>query len=488
MPNRQVRARQRQSVADANARDDWLDRELGDCAFNDERLGKRFRSLLEQLSSSPGGSIPLVCQDWANTKAAYRFLDNDRVSEAQILAGHFEATRDRFEATDGPILVLHDTTEFSFKRGDVDAVGITRKCVAGAYRDGAIRYYAACGTLMHSSLAVTTEGLPLGLAAIKFWNRQKFKGTNALKKKINPTRVPIEEKESIRWLDNLRHSTTLLGDPARCVHIGDRESDIYELFCTAQDVGTHFLLRTCVDRLAGDGTHTIAAEMAETHCRGLHRVEVLDRHGAASQAVLELKFRRVRVLPPIGKQSRYPALDLTVLHATERSKPSGRDRIDWKLITDLPVTSRAEAIEKLRWYAMRWKIETFHKILKSGCHAEQSKLRTAERLVNLLATFCILSWRSFWLTMLNRSTRDARPTLAFTPLEIDLLNRLAAGHRKVNSSRQSLKSCLIQLACLGGYLSRAGDAPPGNTVIWRGMSRLTDIEIGFLLGTQHVGN
>ena len=132
--------------------------------------------------------------------------------------------------------------------------------------------------------------------------------------------------------------------------------------------------------------------------------------------------------------------------------------------------------------------QTFHKILKYGCHAEQSKLRTAERLVNLLATFCILSWRSFWLTMLNRSTRDARPTLAFTPLEIDLLNRLAAAHPKVNSSRQSLKSCLIQLACLGGYLNRAGDAPPGNTVIWRGMSRLTDIEIGFLLGTQHVGN
>ena len=121
--------------------------------------------------------------------------------------------------------------------------------------------------------------------------------------------------------------------------------------------------------------------MAETCCRGLHRVEVLDRHGAVSEAILELKFRRVRVLPPIGKQSRYPALDLTVLHATERGKPRGRDRIDWKLITDLPVGSRVEAIEKLQWYAQRWKIETLHKILKSGCHAEQSKLRTAERLV-----------------------------------------------------------------------------------------------------------
>jgi hypothetical protein len=269
-----------------------------------------------------------VCQDWANTKAAYRFLDNDRVSEAQILAGHFEAARDRFEATDGPILVLHDTTEFSFKRGDVDAVGITRKCVAGAYRDGAIRYYAACGILMHSSLAVTTEGLPLGLAAIKFWNRQKFKGTNALKKKINPTRVPIEEKESIRWLDNLRQPTTLLGDPARCVHIGDHESDIYELFCTAQDAGTHFLLRTCVDRLAGDGTHTIAAEMEEVRCKGLHRVQVLDRKGNPSEAILELKFRRVRVLPPIGPSSRYQGDSLlNALAASIRADDDGLARI-----------------------------------------------------------------------------------------------------------------------------------------------------------------
>jgi hypothetical protein len=365
-----------------------------------------------------------VCQDWANTKAAYRFLDNDRVSEAEILAGHFHATRDRAKATTGPILVLHDTTEFSYKREDVEAVGKTRINIAGAYNDGRLRLYTACGILMHSSLAVTTDGLPLGLTAIKFWSREKFKGANALKKKINPTRVPIEEKESIRWLENLRQSSALLSDAARCVHIGDRESDIYELFCAAKDEGTHFLLRTCVDRLAGKGEHTIATEMAETRCKGLHRIEVRDRRGEVSEAVLEIKFRRTRVLPPIYKQGRYPALDLTVLHATERGKPRGRDRIDWKLITDLPVTSRAEAIEKLQWYALRWKIETFHKILKSGCRAEQSKLRTAERLVNLLATFCILSWRIFWLTMLNRSTRQAKPTLAFTLLEIDLLNRL----------------------------------------------------------------
>ncbi len=467
----------------------WVDQELSGAVFADERLGKRLRSLLEQLAQSPGDSIPLVCQDWANTKAAYRFLDNDRVNEADILAGHFEATADRAASTDGPLLVLHDTTEFSYQRDDIEALGKTRINIAGVYRDGTPRYYTACGILMHSSLVVTPEGLPLGLAAIKFWSRKKFKGANALKKKINPTRVPIEEKESIRWLQNLEQSTARLNDPARCVHIGDRESDIYELFCKAQETGTQFLLRTCVDRRAGDGSTTIAEEMAEVPCKGRHRIEVRDRRGRVSEVILELTYRNIKILPPADKQRRCPALTLTVLHAIERGKPRGRDPIVWKLVTNLPIHSRAEAIEKLEWYALRWKIETFHKILKSGCQAERSKLRTAERLVNLLALFCILSWRIFWLTMLNRATESAKPSLAFTPQEIDILARLAADRQRTAVRRSpTIQSCLRQLARLGGYLDRTYDPPPGNIVIWRGMSRLSDIALGFKLGAQVVGN
>jgi hypothetical protein len=489
MPKKPVQARRRRSVAEANESESWIDEEVAGAAFADRRLGRRFRALLGQLSSSPGGAIPLACQDWANTKAAYRFLDNDRVSEAEILAGHFEATRERAAVTSGPVLVLHDTTEFSYKREDVEAVGKTRINIAGAYRDGTPRLYTACGILMHSSLAVTTEGLPLGLTAIKFWSRKKFKGANALKKKINPTRVPIEKKESIRWLENLAQSTELLGAPQHCVHIGDRESDIYELFCKAQEAGTQFLFRTCVDRLTGDGTVTIAAQMREVRCKGLHRVEVRDRRGNTSEAVLELRYRKIQVLAPLYKQGRYPPLDLTVLHATERGKPRGRDPIDWKLITNLSVNSRAEAIEKLEWYALRWKIEVFHKILKSGCQAEQSKLRTAERLVNLLAMFCILSWRIFWLTMINRAAPNAKASLALTALEIELLQRLfPTPDARQRTRPPPLQSCLLQLARLGGYLNRRGDAPPGNTVMWRGMARLTDIEIGFQMGAQLVGN
>ncbi len=187
---------------------------------------------------------------------------------------------------------------------------------------------------MHSSLAVTVEGLPLGLAAIKFWTRSKFKGANALKKKINPTRVPIEAKESVRWLENLQQSTQLLGAPSRCVHIGDRESDIYELFCVAQESGTKFLVRTCVDRLAGDGQHTIAAAMRPIKVKAIHQVGVRDAKGMVSQATVRVKYHRLRVYPPIGKQKEYPPLMLTVIYAQEGSTPRGRERIDWRLITN----------------------------------------------------------------------------------------------------------------------------------------------------------
>ncbi len=306
-----------------------------------------------------GDSIPLACRDWANTKAAYRFFSNDRVSDADILAGHFDATRRRVGATTGPILVLQDTTEFSFHREHPEKIGQTCRVNSGPDKDGSFRMHTVCGLLMHASLAVTIEGLPLGLGAIKVWTRTNFKGTAAVKRKVNPTRVPIEQKESIRWLDNLRRATDLFGDPGRCIHIGDRESDIDELFCLTQELGTHFLVRTCVDRLALDGNTTVDNVMDEVAVQGVHTVEVRDGTGHVSMAEVELTYRSLRVFPPIGKQRRYPALTLTVPHARERETPADRPRIDWKLLTDPPVLSREAAIEKLRWYAVRWKAKCF---------------------------------------------------------------------------------------------------------------------------------
>src|SRR5260370_29075548 len=125
MLDKHVRLRRRSSVADATVNGDWVDGELADCTFKDERIGKRFRLLLQQMGANPGGSIPLACQDWASTKAAYRFLDNDRVEEAEVLAGHFGATHARTAASTGPLLVLHHTTHFVSTRDAHGSIGIT---------------------------------------------------------------------------------------------------------------------------------------------------------------------------------------------------------------------------------------------------------------------------------------------------------------------------------------------------------------------------
>ena len=458
------------------------------CQIGDERLGKRARTMIGQMAARVGASIPSACQDWANTKAAYRFFSNEAVSGTEILGGHFAAARERMAVAGERVLVLHDTTEFSCQRESESALGLLKRLPGRRDQYGRLREITPRGILMHSSLVATPEGLPLGLAAIRFWTRKRFKGCNALKGKVNPARAPIEQKESFRWLENIRQATALANDPADCVHIGDRESDIHELFCTAAELRTHFLVRTCVDRLAGPEGETIADAMGRASIRGVHRIAFKDRKGADCEAVLEIKFRQIKVHPPIGKQSRYPALRLTVIHALERGTPEGRERIEWKLVTSLPVGTRAEAVEKLDWYAMRWKTGIFHKILKSGCKAEESGLRTSERLASFIALCCIVSWRIFWMTMPRRIAPDASPAAALSETEILLLDTLAKAKPAAPPTDGTLADYLLTIARLGGCLARASDPPPGNIVLWRGLSRLTDIQLGFSLGSQLVGN
>jgi Transposase DNA-binding len=140
----------------------WIDGEAAGSTFKDERLGRRFKTLLKRIGGAMGESIPLVCQDWANTKAAYRFFSNYRVSEEDILGGHFQSTRARFAASEGPILVLQDTTEFTYQRERPELIGLTKSINTGKDKAGRLRKHAVCGILMHSSLAVTTDGLRWG--------------------------------------------------------------------------------------------------------------------------------------------------------------------------------------------------------------------------------------------------------------------------------------------------------------------------------------
>ncbi len=266
----------------------------------------------------------------------------------------------------------------------------------------------------------------------------------------------------------------------------------------ADAFATHFLTTHLPDRapdILAARVNSLLIEAGEVPrdqwpVRGEHEVEVRDGHGRASTARVSLRFRRMTVHPPVAKRTRYPALPLTVIHADERGTPADRDPVRWRLLTDLPVADLASAVEKLDWYALRWSSETYHKVLKSGCQAEQAKLRTAERLTNLLAVLCVVGWRVFWLTMMNRATPEAPAESVLTRTEIEILDRVAATPRESEQPvvNRTVSHYLVEIAKLGGYLARAKDPPPGNMVLWRGLTRLTDIHRGFELNSGVVGN
>jgi hypothetical protein len=202
-----------------------------------------------------------------------------------------------------------------------------------------------------------------------------------------------------------------------------------------------------VDRVAGDGSTLISKLLAQAPVQGHYCLPVTNKQGKQREAKLAIKFLSLVVHPPEYKKRAYPELTLTAIEARERGPVKNAERIVWKLLTNLPVHSLRSAIEKLSWYALRWKIETFHKILKSGCRAEESRLRTAERLVNFLAICCILSWRVFWLTMLHRAAPRLQASVVFTPAELQLLQCVHPTPVGVNPS---LEGCLLQVAKLGG--------------------------------------
>jgi Transposase DNA-binding len=168
MGSRSQKSDQATEISDVYERSDsvpidhWTAREVDETAFKDLRLGRRFGQLLRQVGDGMGESIPFACQDWANTKAAYRFFANDRVEEYEILSGHFAATRARYDTCGGTILLIQDTTEFSYQRVAPHLVGMTKSVNSGQDKRGRLRHHAVCGIMMHSTLAVTTDGLPLG--------------------------------------------------------------------------------------------------------------------------------------------------------------------------------------------------------------------------------------------------------------------------------------------------------------------------------------
>ncbi len=448
--------------------------------FGDRRLDRRLDVLTEQLSVIPVANLPQTLTNWAELKAGYRFVNNPNVSHDGIIEIERRATVARVAAVPGEILLaVQDTTAFNFgHRAAVEGLGV-------------LEDNHTPGFFAHTTLAVSEQGVPLGLMEQQVWSRPP-----------HPTRVrnahqtkPITEKESFKWLAGLPQE----GFPGQAmVTVCDREADIYELFQEAHNRAVDFIVRAVRNRRLED------APLLRDQLRAISpsaRYELTvqrQRDQAERQATVELRYTTVTLLPPKNRSKHtevIPLEPLTVQVVEVREVNAAaevKDPLQWILLTTLPVNDLDAAYRIVRFYTYRWLVERFHYVLKSGgCHFEDSQLRTVEALHRLLGVCSRVAWRLLWLTYQARQTPDAPCTVALNDTEWQALTAFVNHSPTPAPVPPSLNQAVRAIATLGGFIGRKSDGEPGVKTLWRGWQRLQDIVATWTLfhpPSQDVGN
>jgi hypothetical protein len=444
----------------------WSALELRHVDLGDQRLNKRLVKLVDDLLHAPEASVPVASGDWAATKAAYRFWDNPRVDPDDVRAAHRDVTLERLDAhRHEPLLAIQDTTSFDFTEHP-DTTGL-----------GYLGHSKRAGFWLHTALAVSAAGVPLGPLHQHTWTRDpKALGKRALRNKKETA-----DKESQRWLDALAATEAALPVDQPVITVADREADFYDLFAAPRRPGSHLLIRAKprrrvrqVERLLGHAVRATAA--AGTMTVDLRRGD--DR--PPRQAVLTVRFAAVDIAPPSThpRRKELPHLRLTAILAEEEDPPAGQEPVRWWLLTTLPITSLADAVQAVGWYALRWLVERYHYVLKSGCRIERLQLETAERLQRALATYAVVAWRLLWLTYEARRNPETSCEAVLPREQWQVLYQVVEKSKPLPASPPSLREAVRQIARLGGFLARKGDGEPGVKTIWRGLRRLEDFVIG----------
>lgn len=445
----------------------WVAAELAGADLGDARRTRRLVGLVTALAARPEGSVPQACAGWAATKGAYRFWDLETVDPERLRAVGVPAVLARVRAQ-GRVLVVQDTTE----------VAVRAPAARGAL--GPLRAPGQRGLLLHSALAVSVDGVPLGLLHQAVWTRDPAETGKAATRRQRP----IAAKESGRWLEALAASQAVLPEDVASVTIADREADIYELFAAPRRPNADLLIRAAQERcVAGDGRY-LWATVAHAPPAGTLDVALRRRDDQPPRtARVTLRFTRVTLLPPRNHADRATLAPITLwaVVAEEDAPPDGADPVRWRLLTTLPVPDLAAAVEIVRLYTLRWLIERYHFVLKSGCGVEDLHLETRERLERALATYAIVAWQLLWLTYQARRQPDAP---CDTILAIHEWQALYCTHHHTPlppAAPPTLHDAVRWIAQLGGFLGRRHDGDPGVVTIWRGLRRLEDIAATWLL-------
>lgn len=466
---------------------DWAREELGSVDLGDKRRTARLIKLCGRLSEMPESSITPACGDWAETKAAYRFFHNDNVEVRKILAAHQAKTFERARQH-RTVLALQDTSYLVYT-SHRQTTGLGKLSLKKGKR---VKKIHSQGLLMHSCLAVTTDGLPLGLLDQQIFARQSVARDQTKHRNV----LPIEEKESYRWLEALKNSKPVRGH-TQLVTVCDREADIYELFQLSAALAAPVLVRANYDRPINKRSMYAEKEMVKLWkhlehqpCAGSFAVEIPARHGtkharprAPRVATVELRFVAFTLNPPKRLSSKLPDRAMSAIYVREKAPPAGVPPLEWMLLTNLPIENFTQAYEKVQWYCLRWRIEMYHKVLKSGFRIEHCRLGEAQRLIRYGTVRSIIAWRLFLLTLIARTHPAAPCTTLLTENEWQVLYCKIKRTTSLPPQPPSLREAVIWIARLGGFLARKTDGPPGTIPLWRGWKRLTDLTQGWLLAT-----
>lgn len=453
---------------------EWADIEFGSAELGDSRRTIRLVQLATVLADQPTASLPAACADPATLKAAYRFFDNDDVTPDAILASHVQATYTRLAAVP-QVLAVNDTTLLDWTHHPA-TTGL-----------GPLATARQQGLLVHSTLAFTPERVPLGLLGQQVWARDPA----TYGQLPDQHDRPISAKESEKWLHSL---ATVNAARAACptthfVHVGDAEADVYDLFAAERVPGVDLLVRAGQDRRVEHEARYLWAAMAQAPVAT--RLELdLPRQGErrARRARVVVRCQALTLRPPRRRTGEgLAAVPLWVVWVVEEQVPAGVEPIEWLLLTTCPVRTAAEAEERVAWYACRWGIEVWHKVLKSGCRIEARQLATAARLERCLAVYSVIAWRVQQAVMLARAVPDLPCTALLAADEWQALWCTIHQSPTPPAEPPALSEAVHWLARLGGHLGRTGDGAPGVAVLWKGFQHLADLTTMYRIMKAPVG-
>jgi hypothetical protein len=455
---------------------DWAQEEFGRCRLS-APLTQRLMTMARDFWARPMADIPEACQSESKMQAAYRFLSNEDVEFETLLQPHYAATEQRIrEVGEGSVvLVPQDTTSVNYTAlKTAQGLGPIGSTVDGAQ-----------GLHLHSSLAMTAQGVPLGFVDAQCWAREP----KEFGKKAKRAALPIQDKESYRWIKSYQAVAAVQkrNPQVQLVSVGDREADIYELFEEAlrDPGGAGLLVRAVHDRKVQDEQQRLFETVQAQPIAGYQSIHLpRQKNRPARQAELAIRFAAVTLCPPKSKPGLAP-LAVQMVFAQEVAPPAQVEPIEWALLTTNKVENFGQACEKLAWYTQRWGIEVFHRTLKSGCRVEDRQLGHGDHLQACLAIDMVIAWRIHHMTKLGREVPDLPAEAYFDHDECQVL----IAHERKNRNRPkdapapSLYEAIRMIAKLGGFIGRKSDGEPGTETLWRGLLRLDGMTEGWRLAS-----